>query len=151
MSTSRSSSGPRATRQRSAVAAALDDVEDFRSAQDLYGMLRQSGHAVGLSTVYRTLQILSEAGEVDVLRTADGEAVYRRCSQGHHHHLVCRQCARAIEVEGPTVEHWAAAVAGQHGFADIAHTLEIFGTCADCTRTTPRPPEMNIPGPGELR
>lgn len=137
MTTSRSPSGPRATKQRAAVAEVLDGVEDFRSAQDLHGMLRQRGHAVGLSTVYRTLQILADNGEIDVLRTADGEAVYRRCSQGHHHHLVCRQCGRTIEVEGPAVERWADKVASQHGFTDIAHTLEIFGTCAACTSGTP--------------
>lgn len=67
-----------------------------------------------------------------MLRTADGEAVYRRCSSGHHHHLVCRHCGATVEVEGPAVERWANAVAAEHGFSDIAHTLEIFGTCADC-------------------
>lgn len=122
----------RATRQRAAVASALDEVEEFRSAQELHDLLRHRGDSVGLTTVYRTLQSLADAGEVDVLRTDEGEAVYRRCSQGHHHHLVCRTCGRAVEVEGPAVEKWADAVAADHGFVDVAHTMEIFGTCADC-------------------
>ena len=67
-----------------------------------------------------------------MLRTEDGEAVYRRCCGTHHHHLVCRACGATVEVEGPTVERWADAVAGEHGFADVSHTLEIFGTCPDC-------------------
>ena len=87
---------------------------------------------VGLATVYRTLQALADDGEVDVLRTDDGEAVYRRCCTGHHHHLVCRACGRTVEVEGPTVERWADTVAAEHGFTDVRHTLEIVGTCADC-------------------
>lgn len=58
--------------------------------------------------------------------------MYRQCSKGHHHHLVCRQCGRTVEVEGPTVEAWAAAIAGEHGFTDISHTMEVFGTCRDC-------------------
>ena len=123
----------RSTRQRAAVAAALDEVEEFRSAQELHDMLKHRGDSVGLTTVYRTLQSLADAGEVDVLRTTDGESVYRRCeSDTHHHHLVCRVCGAAVEVEGPAVEQWAQAVAAQHGYVGVAHTLEIFGTCADC-------------------
>jgi Fur family transcriptional regulator, ferric uptake regulator len=122
----------RSTRQRAAVAAALDTVDDFRSAQELHDLLRHRGEAVGLTTVYRTLQSLADAGEVDVLRTADGESVYRRCSSGHHHHLVCRACGRTVEVEGPAVERWAERIAGRHGFVDVSHTLEVFGTCPAC-------------------
>lgn len=123
----------RSTRQRAAVAAALAEAAEFRSAQELHDILRHRGDSVGLTTVYRTLQSLADAGEVDVLRTSDGEAVYRRCSTGdHHHHLVCRSCGSAVEVEGPAVEKWAESVAREHGYVDIGHTVEIFGTCADC-------------------
>ena len=122
----------RATRQRAAVSVALEAVDDFRSAQDLHAMLRQRGEAIGLTTVYRTLAAMTDAGEVDVLRTDDGEAVYRRCSSGHHHHLVCRTCGRAVEVDGPAVERWASRVAAENGFVDVTHTLEVFGVCSEC-------------------
>jgi Fur family ferric uptake transcriptional regulator len=124
--------GTRPTRQRRAVAGALRSVEDFRSAQEIHDLLRRNGDNVGLSTVYRTLQALADSGEVDMLRTEDGEAVYRRCSAAHHHHLVCRTCGRTVEVKGPTVERWADAVADEHGFTGVSHTLEIFGTCPSC-------------------
>jgi Fur family ferric uptake transcriptional regulator len=123
----------RATRQRAAVSAVLDSVSDFRSAQELHEELRRQGENVGLTTVYRTLQGLAEAGQVDVLRTDDGESMYRRCSSGHHHHLVCRECGRAVEVAGPAVERWADSVAAAHGFTDVTHTLEIFGRCPNCS------------------
>jgi Fur family ferric uptake transcriptional regulator len=127
----------RATRQRAAVAAALAEVDEFRSAQELHDMLKHKGDSVGLTTVYRTLQSLADAGEVDVLRTADGESVYRRCSSDdHHHHLVCRSCGKAVEVEGPAVEKWAEAIAAEHGYVNVAHTVEIFGTCAECAAST---------------
>jgi Fur family ferric uptake transcriptional regulator len=126
--------GRRATRQRAAVVDLLADIDDFRSAQELYDELRKRGDEIGLTTVYRTLQSLSEAGEIDVLRTDSGEAIYRRCSAHHHHHLVCRQCGRTVEVEGLAVERWAEKMAGSHGFSDISHTVEIVGTCADCAR-----------------
>lgn len=122
----------RPTRQQAAVATQLERAGDFASAQDLYARLREAGENVGLATVYRTLQALAEAGEVDVLRTDEGEAVYRMCSTGHHHHLVCRDCGRAVEIEGPAVERWTERVAAEHGFKDVSHTLEIFGTCPDC-------------------
>ena len=127
-------SGARPTRQRRAVAAALQSFDDFRSAQDIHDLLRKDGQNVGLSTVYRTLQALAEGGDVDMLRTEEGEAIYRRCSTTHHHHLVCRSCGRTVEVEGPTVERWSDSVASDHGFTDVSHTLEIFGTCPDCAR-----------------
>lgn len=126
--------GVRSTRQRSAISALLDDIDEFRSAQDLHDELRKRGENIGLTTVYRTLQALADAGTVDVLRTDTGESVYRRCSSGHHHHLVCRGCGYTVEVEGPAVERWAAAIADEHGFDDISHTVEIFGTCRDCAR-----------------
>ena len=121
--------GGRPTRQRRAVATALQSCVDFRSAQEIHELLDRRGAKVGLATVYRTLQRLSEAHEVDMLRTEDGEAVYRRCSDTHHHHLVCRECGATVEIEGPAVERWTTAMAAEHGFADVSHTLEIFGTC----------------------
>ncbi|MFK5583771.1 MULTISPECIES: Fur family transcriptional regulator [unclassified Serinicoccus] len=122
----------RPTRQQSAVIEALGATEDFTSAQELHASLRDSGAKVGLATVYRTLSTLADSGDVDVLRTGDGESVYRKCSTGHHHHLVCRSCGRTVEIEGPTVERWTDAVAAEHGFSEVAHTLEIVGTCSDC-------------------
>ncbi|MGC5291138.1 Fur family transcriptional regulator [Micromonospora sp. DT231] len=122
----------RNTRQRSAVSALLGEMAGFHSAQDLHAMLRQRGERVGLTTVYRTLQGLADAGEIDVMRPPGGEHLYRRCSEGHHHHLVCRVCGNTVEVAGPAVESWADRVAAQHGYADVSHTLEIFGTCPSC-------------------
>ncbi|MET8351905.1 MULTISPECIES: Fur family transcriptional regulator [unclassified Micromonospora] len=129
---SESGAAVRNTRQRSAVSALLAEMEGFHSAQDLHAMLRQRGERVGLTTVYRTLQGLADAGEIDVMRPPGGEHLYRRCSEGHHHHLVCRACGNTVEVAGPAVESWADRVAAQHGYADVSHTLEIFGTCPAC-------------------
>ena len=122
----------RETRQRNAVRAALGAVSRFQSAQQLHARLRGQGDGIGLATVYRTLQHLAEDGEVDVLRGADGEAMYRRCSTGHHHHLVCRTCRTTVEVDSAAVERWARGVGEEHGFADVEHVVEVYGTCARC-------------------
>lgn len=129
-----SSQRRRPTRQQSAVIERLGRSEDFTSAQDLHARMREAGDKVGLATVYRTLTALAANGEVDMIRTDEGEVVYRRCSTGHHHHLVCRDCGRTVEIEGPAVERWADRVADEHGFTDVEHTLEIFGTCRACAR-----------------
>jgi Fur family ferric uptake transcriptional regulator len=124
----------RSTRQKRALAAALEDSNQFRSAQDLFTQLRGQGENVGLTTIYNQLRALAETGEVDSLRTQGGETLYRRCSTGnHHHHLVCRQCGATVEVEGPQVERWADHVADEHGYVDITHTVEILGLCANCS------------------
>jgi len=126
---------PRLTRQRGAVQAVVGELDRFRSAQEIHARLRAAGERIGLATVYRAVAALVAAGDLDALRTDRGETLYRRCSTGHHHHLVCRGCGRAVEVAGPAVESWADRVAAEHGFADVSHTLEIVGTCADCARS----------------
>ena len=123
----------RTTRQREAVRTVLDDLDGFRSAQQIHAELGRRDDSVGLSTVYRTLAAMATDGEIDSLLTDDGETVYRRCEGGtHHHHLVCRQCGATVEIDGPAVETWADRMAADHGYDDVSHTLEIFGRCAAC-------------------
>lgn len=125
----------RRTRQRAAVDEVLDETADFISAQELHSVLRSRGAGVGLATVYRTLQTLADDGRVDVLRSDGGEAVYRRClREEHHHHLVCRSCGATVEIAGPAVERWTSSVADKHGYVDVSHTLEVFGTCPRCAQ-----------------
>ncbi|MBV9092736.1 MAG: transcriptional repressor [Streptosporangiaceae bacterium] len=127
--------GPRGrgTRQAQALAAALESLPGFCSAQEIHAELRRRGEHVGLATVYRHLQALSEQGNVDAIRDANGETLYRQCETSvHHHHLTCRTCGRSVEVEGRAVERWADRVAEQAGFTDVGHTVELFGLCPEC-------------------
>ncbi len=122
----------RNTRQRAAVGGLLERTPGFRTASQIHDDLRHAGEDIGLTTVYRTLQLMTEAGQLDAIRTDDGETAYRRCSTGHHHHLVCRGCGRTVEVEGPAIESWTDAVAAEHGFTAVQHHVEIFGLCGEC-------------------
>lgn len=126
----------RTTRQRVAVAELLAESDEFRSAQELHAALRAVGASVGLATVYRNLGLMARGGEVDTLIREDGETLYRKCSSVHHHQLVCRECGRTMDVAGPAVETWANTVAAEHGFADVSHRMELFGSCADCRRVS---------------
>ncbi len=124
----------RVTRQRTAILDALTEADEFRSAQQWHESMSQSGDKIGLATVYRNLQSMAESGDVDAVRDDDGEVLYRLCNAAgsHHHHLRCRSCGTAVEIDGPAVEAWAANVAAQHGFVQIAHTMEISGICSAC-------------------
>ena len=124
--------GVRSTRQRAAISALLEKLDEFRSAQELHDELRRRGEGIGLTTVYRTLQQMAAAGVVDTLRTDTGESVYRRCSDDHHHHLVCRCCGTTVELASDEVEAWTTKVARKHGFTDVSHTVEVFGYCKAC-------------------
>jgi len=122
----------RGTRQASAVAAALAGLPGFCSAQEIHAELRRQGETVGLTTVYRHLQVLSEQGAIDTIRDPSGETLYRQCeTAGHHHHLTCRVCGISVEVEGRVVEQWAEKVAAEAGFTSVDHTVELFGLCPD--------------------
>jgi len=129
----------RVTRQRTAILDALAASDEFKSAQGWHDLLRhavgdKAAAAIGLATVYRTLQSLADSGEVDSVRADDGETLYRRCESpdAHHHHLRCRVCGAAEEIEGPVAEAWAASVAARYGYSAIEHTIELTGICGAC-------------------
>lgn len=125
----------RLTRQRTAIIEVLAKG-GFRSAQDWHDLLRHDGSPIGLATVYRALQSLAEMGEVDSVVTDSGETLYRRCDSAisHHHHLRCRECGAAEDIDIPTFEDWAAEIAARHGYARIEHTVELTGVCGACAQ-----------------
>ncbi|MCU1529395.1 MAG: transcriptional repressor [Frondihabitans sp.] len=123
----------RNTWQRDAVRSALTTSDGFVSAQDLHSHLRESGSPIGLATVYRALSSLETEGEADSLQQ-DGESLYRACTPGtHHHHLICRNCGKTVEISADPVEAWAQKVAADNGFTEAHHVVDVFGYCAECT------------------
>lgn len=126
----------RRTWQKEAVREALSSSDRFMSAQSLHAALERSGTRIGLATVYRALSALAEQGEADSLHSGE-EVLYRLCEMdGHHHHLICRLCGRAEEIQAHPVEAWANEVAREKGFIDPNHVVDIFGVCPDCARDT---------------
>lgn len=122
----------RVTPQQRVVSQALGRHGGFVSAQGLYSDLRSGDEPVGLATVYRSLAALVDDGTADVIVTSTGESLYRLCSEAHHHHLVCRRCGRTVEIVSPTVERWATKVGAENGYAEVEHTLQLSGLCAQC-------------------
>ncbi len=122
----------RNTWQKDAVKHALGEATGFVSAQELHLVLRNHGSTIGLATVYRALADLAGTGEADSLQSQEGELLYRACTTEHHHHLICKNCGKTVEIEANEVEKWAEKVAKHHGFREPSHTVEIFGLCGDC-------------------
>ena len=115
-----------------AVITTLERAGGFASAQEVFQLMRKQGKPTGLATVYRALQKAAAENTVDVLRKEDGQTLYRLCATGHHHHLVCTNCGKTVEVEGSAVEKWANAVAKNNGFKKVSHVVELFGLCQKC-------------------
>ena len=137
----------RVSARQKAIRDALTACGRFVSAQDLHAGLRDAGVRVGLTTVYRTLQLLAGDGRADVVIREDGQRAYRACARGaHHHHLICRRCGNTAEVQEATLERWVADTGRRHGFSDITHIAEIFGICPSCSAAARTPRQARGPG-----
>ncbi len=123
----------RVTKQRAAIIGLLESDTRFLTAQEIYDNLRTDGATIGLATVYRNLQTMAESGEIDSIRTPEGENAYRMCSGQHHHHLVCTGCAKTVELAEEEFESWLQGVAEKHGFTLAAHDIELRGLCPQCS------------------
>jgi Fur family ferric uptake transcriptional regulator len=125
------------TRQQRAVLHALAQATGFLSAQALHTHLRQAGHTIALTTVYRALRTFADSGRVDTTHSAAGEQLFHvRSKPGHRHYLLCHVCGDSIPIDARTVEKWAATTAAEHGFADIHPIIELTGRCPACPTST---------------
>lgn len=123
--------GMRVTNQRISVLDTLAERDDAVTAQDLYLEFRRQGEGIGLSTVYRTLTSLVDAGLLDTFQRGDEQA-FRACSPRHHHHLVCSVCHQVTELEAGLVEEWVGKVSDTYDFTVTSHKADIYGVCAVC-------------------
>jgi Fur family ferric uptake transcriptional regulator len=119
----------RSTRQAAAVIAVMSGMAAFSDARDIHEAVREAGGRVGLATVYRHLRVLAEQGSVDAVRGPGGQALYRLRRDGCTHHLTCRICGRAVEVDGREIWEWAGQVASLAGFTLTEQAVELTGVC----------------------
>lgn len=116
----------------SRILSTLERVGGFASAQEVHRLMVSDGEKIGLTTIYRGLQTLTDKKLVDLLRREDGEAVYRLCGEAHHHHLICRKCGRTEEIASAVIEKWATSEGLSRGFREVGHSVELFGICESC-------------------
>ena len=127
------SHGRRLTRQRRLIWDVLAAEPDRHlSAQDVTDRVRERAPAVTPSTVYRTLDVLVEAGLV--LRTDLGEerVYYEPAYEHHHHHLVCERCGAVRHVHDDVLGDLRERIEATSGYVLAGREITLFGTCPDC-------------------
>ncbi len=128
--------GPRRriTAKRQAVLDALGRGDNFRSAQQLYFEVRQQrATRIALTTVYRILHALAEERIAETQRAEDGEILYRlRTDSEHRHYLLCRCCGDAVAFIPTSLEKQTNELTAKHHYADVAHHIDLYGTCPRC-------------------
>ena len=127
--------GYRLTPQRQLVLEAVQGLE-HATPDDVFGYVHDRVSGVNMSTVYRTLELLEELGLVRHTHLGHGASTYHSSTEPDHVHLVCRQCKRVFEVGTDSVSALVDTLRDERGFVtDVGH-LTVFGTCADCARTS---------------
>ena len=126
--------GVRLTAQRALILEDLYHHPGHRTAEDIYGRVGQSLPGLNRATIYRTLEMLREAGVVTTLSGAGGVTAYELVGDAgeHHHHLHCRACGAEVHLEPEPVEELKAEIARRHGFAAELDHLYITGLSAAC-------------------
>lgn len=126
--------GYRVTQPRIAIIdAALSTPTGF-TADEMYDRLKGVA-GIGRATVFRTCDTLVRLGYLRRLHGEGHDHQFIRATPGHHHHLICTQCARVLEFDGCTVEALAESLAERTHFQIAGHQLEMFGLCPDCQAT----------------
>ena len=127
--------GLRVTPQRELILAVLHEINDYATAEEIYEMVHGRDDSVDLSTVYRTLELLSDLRLVAELDTGDRERRYELLSlHAPHHHLLCQACGKLIRVERHNVEPLLEHFHETYGFRANLDHLVIPGLCSECQK-----------------
>ena len=127
-----SEQGYRLTPQRMMVLSAIENARNHISAEEIYAQVRAKYRHVNISTVYRTLDLLKSLGLVTETDLGGGRVRYHPMEKGHHHHLVCQDCGRIIDLDESVLASLKSQLRREYNFdADLKH-LGIFGRCGDC-------------------
>ncbi|MGI9049006.1 MAG: Fur family transcriptional regulator [Rubrobacteraceae bacterium] len=125
------SRGYRLTNQRRAIVRELENGRHL-SAEEMYDHLRGEHPELGLSTVYRTLDLLTELGVARKDDFGEGYSRYELATERMHHHARCQECGRVIEFNEELMEYLALQVERETGFVTDWHEITLHGRCASC-------------------
>ncbi|MBD1912705.1 MULTISPECIES: transcriptional repressor [unclassified Leptolyngbya] len=131
--------GWRLTPQRETILQIFQDLPkgNHLSAEDLYHLLKQEGHPISLSTIYRTLKLMARMGILRELELAEGHKHYEinQPSPHHHHHLICVKCNRTIEFKNDSILKTGMKTAQKEGYHLLDCQLVIHAICPTCQRS----------------
>lgn len=124
--------GNRLTPQRMAILALLAESRSHPSAEQIYEQVRAVFPMTSLATVYKTVALLKEAGEVLELAFAGSSSRYDGAAPQPHPHLICTQCQRIIDPEISGFDAVSDELAQKYGFQIVNHRVDFFGICPEC-------------------
>jgi len=123
------------TPQRRAVLKIIAESHDLMTPQDIYERVKVKHPAIGLVTVYRTLEILLGLDLMCRVHSEEGCRSYLvRRPEGHHHHLVCQSCGTVVDFTGCELDELERRLTRETGFQVKGHLLEFNGQCARCIK-----------------
>lgn len=126
--------GYRLTPQRLMILTAMESSQDHISAEEIYAQVTARYPHVNISTVYRTLELLKKLGMVYEIDLGEGRIRYHTEASGHHHHLVCQNCGKVIDIDESALSSLKNILSRDYNFqAELRH-VAIFGLCEDCRR-----------------
>ena len=124
--------GYRLTPQRMIILEAIEASDDHISADEIYRQARSRYPYMNISTIYRTLELLTELGLASETNLGVGRFYYHPLGKSHHHHLVCRKCAKVEDIDVSVFQRLQDNLRESYGFdAEFEH-VAVFGTCAGC-------------------
>ena len=127
--------GKRLTTQRRLLLKVLAESRSHLDAEEIYALAKEKDPNISLATVYRTLNVLTEAGIVqERANIRDGQRHYYEVTDKIHYHFTCLSCQRVIEFEAPLIEQAIAELAERLNL-DIVHTrVHADGYCPACQK-----------------
>ncbi|SDL52383.1 Fur family transcriptional regulator, ferric uptake regulator [Dendrosporobacter quercicolus] len=124
------------TPQRQIVLQAfVDNPGKHLSAEDVHNIVRKQSAEIGLATVYRTLELLSDMDVLQKMDFGDGRSRYEineDSSEHHHHHLICLSCGTVKEFEDDLLETLETVIARKSNFKIVDHQVKFYGYCDKC-------------------
>jgi Fur family ferric uptake transcriptional regulator len=121
-----------ATSTRRAIVDLLKHERRYLTASAIFRLLKGDNPKLALSTVYRTLEFLTELGSVSSRTEPSGESSYVFCTDEHHHHAICKICGHVDEVDCEAMDQFKTALLNQQSFILDDHSIEFYGRCARC-------------------
>ena len=131
-------SGHRLTPQRMAVLDVLLHTKAHPTAEQIFEQVRAEFPMTSLATIYKTVSVLKEMGEVLELGSSDGSKHYDGISHPHPH-LICIKCRRIVDAEVSGLEELPQEVAQRTGYQIVGHQFDFFGICPSCQEGTAKP------------
>lgn len=126
--------GYKSTLARRATIEALVRARDHLTAPQVVESVSKKYPQVGRASVYRTLELMSKLGMVQISSLGGATATYLLAGEGHHHHVVCVRCKKTVEFDECVISELEKRLAKELNFQIEGHLVELYGRCPDCGR-----------------